>query len=200
MLEDVKAAGVKLIYLDSPASVPAAKFFKTCNLNAGKVAAQEMLKALIGKGLTSGNIGIVNVNAATDSVVQREAGFREVFDGSGFRILETEYGEGDAAKSQSIAESYIARGVVGIFGTNEGGTVGAGNAVKASGDNAVIVVGFDRSDTIMDLISDGWVLCTIAQKPYEMGYQGMQAAIGILNGTVEEDGEEIDVGVDVLFK
>ena len=34
--------------------------------------------------------------------------------------METQYGEGDAAKSQSIAENYITQGVVGIFGCNEG--------------------------------------------------------------------------------
>lgn len=43
-----------------------------------------------------------------------------------FELLETQYGEGDAAKSQSIAENYITQGVVGIFGCNEGSTNGAG--------------------------------------------------------------------------
>ncbi len=47
--------------------------------------------------------------------------------------METQYGEGDAAKSQTIAENYITQGVVGIFGCNEGSTTGTGNAIKASG-------------------------------------------------------------------
>ena len=33
-----------------------------------------MIKALTAAGITSGDIGIVNVNAATDSTVKREAG------------------------------------------------------------------------------------------------------------------------------
>ena len=79
------------------------------------------------KGITSGKIGIVNVNAATMSTVLRERGFRAAFEGSGFEILETQYGEGDAAKSKDIAANYITQGVVGIFGANEGSTVGTGN-------------------------------------------------------------------------
>ena len=38
-----------------------------------------MLKALTDKGITSGKIGIVNVNAATASCVARENGFRSAF-------------------------------------------------------------------------------------------------------------------------
>ena len=76
-----------------------------------------MLKALKDAGVTSGSIGIINVSVATDSCVMREEGFRSAFEGSGFTLLETQYGEGDAAKSQSIAENYITQGVVGIFGS-----------------------------------------------------------------------------------
>ena len=86
----------------------------------------------------------MNVNAATASTVAREEGFRAAFEGTDFELLETQYGEGDAAKSQSIAENYITQGVVGIFGCNEGSTTGAGNANKAA-DGSVIVVGFDKS-------------------------------------------------------
>ena len=99
-----------------------------------------MIKALTAAGITSGDIGIVNVNAATDSTVKREAGFRSAFEGTEYNILETQYGEGDAAKSQTIAENYITQGVVGIFGGNEGSTTGIGNAIKASGNTGVIGV------------------------------------------------------------
>ena len=79
-----------------------------------------MIEALKAKNITSGSIGIVGVNSATDSAVKREQGFRSAFDGSQFKLLETQYGDGDAAKSQTIAENYLTQGVVGIFGCNEG--------------------------------------------------------------------------------
>ena len=147
-LNEASAAGVKIVYVDSPANVPAEATFSTDNTAAGKTAGQTMLDALSAKGVTSGKIGIVNVNAATASTVAREAGFRAAFEGTDLELLETQYSEGDAAKSQAIAENYITPGVVGIFGCNEGSTNGAGNAVKAAGAD-VVCVGFDKSDAIL---------------------------------------------------
>ena len=158
-----------------------------------------MIKALEAAGVTSGDIGIINVNAATDSCVAREEGFRSAFDGKGYNLLETQYGEGDAAKSQSIAENYVTQGVVGIFGCNEGSTTGAGNAIKASGNSGIIGVGFDKSDAIMNLIADGNLLCTMAQNPDVMGSKGVEACVRALEGE-SLGGEVVDTGVSVLTK
>ena len=197
-LKEAQSKGVKIVYVDSPANVDAEATFSTDNKAAGKTAGEEMLKALEAKGVTSGKVGIINVNAATDSCVMREEGFRSAFEGSGFELLETQYGEGDAAKSQSIAENYITQGVVGIFGCNEGSTTGAGNAIKASG-KSIIGVGFDKSDAIMGLINDGYLLATMAQNPDVMGYEGVKAAVDALNGN-SLGGAVTDTGVSVLTK
>ena len=197
-LKEAVAAGVKVIYVDSPANVEAEATFSTDNKAAGKTAGEVMIAELAAQGITEGSVGIVNVNAATDSTVQREAGFREAFEGKAYTLLETQYGEGDAAKSQTIAENYITQGVVGIFGCNEGSTNGAGNAVKAAG-SAVIVVGFDKSDAIQNLIVDGFILATMAQNPDVMGYEGVKAAVAALNGEVL-GGAVTDTGVSVLTK
>ena len=60
-----------------------------------------MLKALTDKGITSGKIGIVN--AATASCVARENGFRSAFEGTGFELLETQYGEGGAVTDTGVS-------------------------------------------------------------------------------------------------
>ena len=151
-LREASDAGVKLIYVDSPANVSAEATFSTDNNAAGKTAGEEMKKALA-----------------------------------------------DAAKSQSIAENYITQGVVGIFGCNEGSTTGAGNAIKASGKDNVIGVGFDKSDAILGLIDDGYLLCTMAQNPDVMGYEGVKAAVKAINGE-SLGGAVTDTGVSVLTK
>ncbi len=196
-LKEAIAAGIKVVYVDSPANVEAEATFSTDNQAAGKTAGEEMLKALEAAGTTSGKIGIINVNAATDSCVKREEGFRSAFEGKGFELLETQYGEGDAAKSQTIAENYITQGVAGIFGCNEGSTTGAGNAIKAAGDNKIIGVGFDKSDAIMNLINEGFLLATMAQNPDKMGEMGVKAAVDAVNGT-SGGGKVTDTGVSVL--
>lgn len=198
-LKEAAAQGVKLIYVDSPANVEAEATFSTDNTAAGKTAGETMLAELEKRGVTEGKIGIINVNAATASCVMREEGFRSAFEGTAFELLETQYGEGDAAKSQTIAENYVIQGVVGIFGCNEGSTTGAGNAIKASGSDAIVGVGFDKSDAILSLIQDGYLLATMAQNPDVMGYEGVKAAVAALNGE-SLGGAVTDTGVSVLTK
>lgn len=198
-LQEAVDKGVKILYVDSPANMDAEATFSTDNEAAGKLAGETLMKALEDKGVTSGSLGIINTNAASDSTLKREAGFRAAFEGTEFTILETQYGEGDAAKSQSIAENYITQGVVGIFGANEGSTTGAGNAIKAAGENAPLCVGFDKSDAILGLIEDGYIVATMAQNPDVMGYEAVKAAVQVLNGE-DLGGKVVDTGVSVLTK
>ncbi|MEW8972821.1 MAG: ABC transporter substrate-binding protein [Tissierellaceae bacterium] len=197
-LKEAEAEGIKIVYVDSPADFPAVQTLATNNEAAGKTAGEEMLNALKAKGIESGRIGIVSVNASTDSTIQREKGFRAAFEGTDFQILETQYGDGDAARSKDIAANYITEGAVGIFGGNEGSTVGIGNAIKEAGGE-VIGVGFDKSDTILQLIEEGYLLATMSQNPDVMGYEGIKTAVKALNGeTIDTD--FIDTGVSVIKK
>ena len=79
-LNEAIAAGVKVVYVDSPANVEAEATFSTDNKAAGQTAGETMLAELEAQGITSGSIGIVNVNAATASTVAREEGFRAAFE------------------------------------------------------------------------------------------------------------------------
>ena len=182
-LKEAQSKGVKIVYVDSPANVDAEATFSTDNKAAG---------------VEDGKIGIISVNNATASTVARDEGFRKAFEGTGYTLLETQFCEGDAAKAQTIAENYITEGVVGLYGCNEGSTTGAGNAIKASGKN-IIGVGFDKSDAIMGLINDGYLLATMAQNPDVMGYEGVKAAVDALNGS-SLGGAVTDTGVSVLTK
>lgn len=198
-LQEAVDAGIKIVYVDSPANVEAEATFSTDNKAAGKTAGEEMIKALEDKGIKDGSIGIVNINTSTNSTIQREEGFREALEGTDYELLETQYCEGDAAKAQTIAENYITEGVVGIFGANEGAAAGTGNAIKASGSDEIVGVGFDKSDTLKGLIEDGYLVCTMAQNPDQMGKLGVQACIKALNGE-DLGGEVTDTGVSVLTK
>ncbi|MEE8886080.1 MAG: substrate-binding domain-containing protein [Eubacteriales bacterium] len=198
-LQSAVDSGIKLVYVDSPATVEAEATYSTDNEAAGRIAGEQMIESLEAKGITEGDIGIVNVNASTESCVDREEGFRSAFEETDYNLLETQYCDGDAAKAQSIAENYITQGVVGIFGTNEGSTTGIGNAIKASGDDSITGIGFDKSDSIKNLVEDGYLYCTIAQRPEKMGSEAVRACIKALNGE-DLGGVTVDTGVDVLKK
>ncbi|MDR3212045.1 MAG: substrate-binding domain-containing protein [Planctomycetota bacterium] len=197
-LREAESYGVKIIYVDSPANFPSIASFATNNKAAGKTAGETILAALKAKGISSGSIGIVNINAATQSTVDREAGFREAFDGKGYTLLETQYGEGDVTKSKDIAANYLTQGVVGIFAANEGSTTGTGNAIQEDG-NRVLAVGFDNSDSIRNLIRTGALIGAMVQNPSVMGYEAVKCASDVFKGGYKGPAS-VDTGVTVMTK
>ncbi len=195
-LKEAEDAGVKIVQVDSFANSTYVQRLGTDNVAAGKIAGEQVLAALTAKGITGGDIGVISVNAATTSTVNREEGFRSAFEGTDFKILETQYGEGDAAKSKELAANFIANGVVAMFGANEGSTVGVGNAVQEDG-NKIVAAGMDKSDAVIQLIKSGALICTMAQNPDVMGHDGIVAAVKALQGeTLSPD--YVDTGVSIL--
>lgn len=197
-LKEANAAGVKIIYVDSPANFPALKTLATNNMAAGETAGKTLLKHLNDKGITEGRIGIIGVNAATNSTVSREMGFRTAFANTNFELLETQYCDGDTAKAKDIAANYYNLGCIAVFGTNEGSTVGAGNAVRESGGE-MVGIGFDKSDMVLSLVKNGQLIAVMAQNPDVMGYEGVKTAEKAMKG--EDLGEEyVDTGVSIITK
>ena len=85
-----------------------------------------------------------------------------------------------------------------MFGANEGSTVGIGNAIRES-NSKVVGVGFDTSDTIKQLIKQGYILCTMSQNPYTMGYEGLKSTVKVLSGE-KLPSKSVDTGVSVITK
>ena len=119
-------------------------------------------------------------------------------EGTKFELQESQYCDGDAARSKDAASAFIADGCVGVFGCNEGSTVGVGNAIKESGAD-VVGVGFDSSDNVLELINEGCLYATMVQNPDVMGYEGVKAAVAALQGGTA-DGAVTDTGVTVVTK
>lgn len=199
-VKNAQAKGVKIIYVDSGADAPAIATLSTNNFQAGALAGKTMVDELKAAGKTAGKIGIVSVNTATNSTMERENGFRGVVKGAGYTILTTEYKDGDAAASQEAATGFISGNadLVGLYGANEGSTVGVGNAIKAS-KKPLIGIGFDKSDAILGLLKDGSLKAAMAQNPYTMGYLGVAQAYAALNN-FSTGPAVIDTGVAILRK
>ena len=101
-------------------------------------------------------------------------------------------------KASVAAANFISQGCVALFGANEGSCVGVGNAVAEDGNN-IVAAGMDKSDAVIQLIKDGALICTMAQNPDVMGYEGVKAAVAAINGE-DLGGAVTDTGVSVLTK
>lgn len=198
-LQQAADAGIKIVYADSTANFEAVAKFTTDNYAAAKKAGEQMIAGLTEKGITTGDIGIVAFSNATQTSVDREQGFRDAFEGTEFTLLETQYGNSEVAASQAAAENFISQGVVGVYGNNEPGAVGVGNAAAANKDWNGVAVGFDGSDTTLDMVESGALYCVMAQNPYQMGYGAVNAAYNAVLGN-ELTETDVDTGASVVNK
>ncbi len=198
VIEDAKARGVKIIYVDSPAYEEAITTLATNNYEAGVIAGNAMLSKLEERGINSGYIGIVSVTDKANSDL-REMGFRDALGEDGrYTILQTVFTGGDPLEAQVEAERLIEHNndLVGLFGTNEGASEGVGYAIGEA-DREIIGIGFDRTDAMLELLQEGNLKAIIAQNPYTMGYLGMAEAVAALLGR-STGPSYIDTGVSVL--
>lgn len=199
VVEEAQAEGIIVMYVDSPAEAPVPVTLSTNNYAAGELAGKTMLAELEKAGKTAGKIAILGVNTATNSTMSRENGFRAAITADGrFELLETEYKDGLAAESQEAAVNFILGNadLVGLFGTNEGSSVGVGNAIKAEGEG-IIGIGFDKSDANLGLVNEGSLKAIMAQNPFTMGFLGVAQAYAAING-LSTGPSVIDTGVSVV--
>jgi ribose transport system substrate-binding protein len=182
-IEDAKARGVEIVYVDAPANEEAKTTLATENYDAGYIAGEKMLSYLDQLGMDSGSIGIISIEDKS-TALQREDGFRDALAAKLRYIpLPTVYTNGESAEAQQAAENLINQNsdLVGLFATNEGTTQGIGNAIQAN-NNKFVGIGFDRSDATMRLLDGGSLKAIINQNPYTMGYLGMAEAMAAMLG------------------
>ena len=80
----------------------------------------------------------------------------------------------------------------GIFGTNEGSAIGVVNAVRETGAEGLVVIGYDSGTAQKQAIMDGTMAGAITQNPVGIGYETVKAAVAATKG--EELPEVIDTG------
>lgn len=198
-LQEALNAGIKIIYVDSPASLEGSATFATDNYAGGVQAGEYLLQVLTDAGVTEGTIGIVDAQAGVDSCQNRYDGFASVFEGTDFTLGERQYSDGDNSKAQELANTLIVNGVVALYGTNDGATNGAAAAVAdaASSGSTVYCVGWDKSDSNIAHVEGGELLAFMAQNPDVMGIDAIDAVVALASGE-DLGGEVVDTGVSTV--
>lgn len=198
VVEDAKARGVKVIYVDSPAYEEAITTLATNNYEAGVAAGKAMISTLNEMGINSGSIGIVSVEGKENTNL-REMGFRDTLaPDERFTILNTIYTSGEAEDARVAAEKLISENqdLVALLGTSLRTSMGVGAAIKAN-DNRYVGIGFDKTDITLQLLREGSLKVIIDQNPYTMGYLGMAQAVAAILGK-DTGPSYIDTGISIL--
>jgi ribose transport system substrate-binding protein len=145
-------------------------------------------------------VGLIPFVSGAATSELRERGFKEgLANHEHVKLVSTLYSESEIAKGMAVTEDMLTAHpeLDGIFAANEPGAVGAAQALKARGKaGEVKLVAFDASPEEISALEDGVVQALIVQNPYQMGYQGVKAAIDAMEG--REVPDRIDTGVTVV--
>lgn len=185
--------------------------FDTCymtdNLQAGELAAEEMIRLLKENGISeeeSVSIAIQIASVSSQTVIDRLAGFNQYWSTNApakWKVLDevkANNGDMDVAKQNCIDFLEAYPDLKGVFGCNNSSTVGFVNGLTQSGRNDVILVGFDYADETAQLVgSDEWMASVVVQNQYNMGYDGLMKALEMVNGK-EAGYRFVDTGTRVI--
>ena len=200
-IKQMADAGTKIVLVDTTLDQPdmAVSQISSDNEAGGKTAAETLAKLIGG----SGKVFVVNVNPGISTTDAREKGFVAGAKAAGLDYIGREYSndkpEIAAAKTKAALQKNA--DLKGIFGTNLFSAEGAATGVREAGNKDVKIVGFDAGPKQVKDLEDGTVQALIAQKPADIGSQGVEQAFNALEGkpTTKKIGtESVSITKDTL--
>lgn len=182
----------------------------TNNVEAGKTAAEELIRLFKEKGIVEteeAQVAIQVGSSGSQTINDRVAGFTQYWSENApeaWTILSNDIkvNEGDISKAVGFAQDFMTTypNLKGVFGPNNGSTVGFVTGLTEAKRTDIAMVGFDFSSEIETMIRGGeFDVSSVVQRQYFMGYDGVKTALELANGgTVAE--KTIDTGVILVDK
>jgi ribose transport system substrate-binding protein len=182
------AGGVSALGPDSDCALGVAY---TNSIAAGSLAADKMAALIGGKG----KVLVVGHAQTNQTGIDRRDGFVNRIKAKFPKItlLPVQYAEGgDALKAQEIVSAALVanKDLAGVYGTNEGVAIGAGQAFKAAKltKGKVKLIGFDSGKQQMANIKSGLQSGAITQNPVGIGAKTVEALVNyVRNKTVPKN-------------
>jgi ribose transport system substrate-binding protein len=182
-IKQLAAAGTKIVLVDTTLDDPsmAVSQIASDNEKGGEAAAQELTKLIGGKG----KVMVVNVKPGISTTDARGKGFETGAKAAGLDYLGQQYDDDDPAKAAAVVTATLAKNpdLKGIFAANLFSAEGAASGLKQAGKaNQVKIVGFDAGPKQVADLKAGTVQALIAQRPAEIGKNGVEQALAALQG------------------
>ena len=126
---------------------------------------------------------VVNVKPGISTTDAREKGFVAGAKAAGLDYVGREYSNDKPEEAAAKTKAALQKNpdLAGIFGTNLFSAEGAASGVREAGAK-VKIVGFDAGPKQVKDLEDGTVQALIAQKPADIGAQGVEQAYNALTG------------------
>ena len=199
MYAPIKAAadaGIKIVLVDTTLEQAdfAVSQIASDNVGGGRAAAKALAEEIGGKG----KVFVNNTKPGISTTDQRAQGFEEEAKKLGLDYIGQEYNQDQPDRAASITKGILAknRDLAGIFATNLFGAEGAAAGLREADQRDVKIVGFDAGPKQVKDLEAGLLQALVAQKPADIGAQGVQQAVAALKG--EPTKKKIGTGSTIL--
>ena len=192
------AAGIPVIAVDRGVNTEGLAYFIASDNVAGGSAAAEFICGLLdGSGPVVELEGIPGVSATRE----RGEGFNTFMREQcpGVEIVARQTANFNRAEGLTVMENILTAqpDIAAVFAHNDEMALGALQAVEAMGRD-IIVVGFDATDDAVAAVEDCRMAATVAQLPYQLGAQSVEAAAGIVAAGAPMQTENIAVELELV--
>ncbi len=177
--KDAMAKGIPVVTIDSGIKSPenSVCYIATDNVKGGALAADALAKQIGEKG----DVGVLMFAKGSSSSDDREKGFLdEIKKFPNIHVVSNLSTDSDTTKAVQVTTNMMTGhpSIVGLFGANEPGGVGAARALVTKGlDKKVKLVAYDASADEERDLKAGSIQALIVQDPFQMGYKGVKTAL-----------------------
>ena len=203
--QEIKNQNISLVLIDSSINSDA---YDTCymtgNMEAGQIAAREMLSMLSDQGNTDQDpleVGILLSSDSSQAMVNRVSGFLEYwakYAPEKWTInQDIHLNGGDMENAQADVSELLRnnRQIKGLYGCNNTSTKGIAAVLMRAARKDIVMAGFDLAEETASLIRDpDYHGITLLQKQEQMAYKGMLSLDQQIRGEKPEQ-KYIDTGV-----
>jgi ribose transport system substrate-binding protein len=197
-IKAVADAGTKVVLVDTTLEQAdfAVSQIASDNLGGGREAAKALADQIGGKG----KVFVVNVKPGISTTDLRSQGFKEEAEKLGLEFVGEDFSQDQPDKAAAIVKAQLAKhpDLKGIFATNLFSAEGSASGLREAGKKDVKIVSFDAGPKQVKDLEEGVIQALVAQKPADIGAQGVQQAVAALNG--EETKPKIGTGGVILTK
>ncbi len=199
-------SGVPVVIIDSDLEGnDYISFVATDNYLGGKIAGEQMVSLLKGKG----SVVVLRYHEGSASTTKREQGFLDAIAASpGITVVSSnQFGGATTETAYKASENLLAPlkssnerlTIDGIFTPNESTTFGMLRALQDGGfAGSVRFIGFDSSTKLVEALAQGQIDGLVLQNPVRMGYLGVKTMVAHLKGKPVE--RRVDTGVTLVTR
>lgn len=189
-------AGVPLIVVNSPINADYDTYVGSDHKYSGQLQGEFVAEQLP----DGGKVVILQGDLMNEATTARTEGAKEALaKGNNIEVVSEQEALWMRDEAMQKMENWLNSGmeIDAVIANNDEMAIGAAMVCEENGITDVIICGIDASEDALNMLKEGKLGMTVFQNGYQQGYQGIVAALSLINGETVE--EYVDVAYETVL-